>query len=70
VEVIQLPVELVFHLLFSTPLLRRAKQQVKYQLDWQLYDFDWGITYQSKSYNCQSSWYFTCCLARRCYAVL
>ncbi|MGT5266342.1 TonB-dependent receptor domain-containing protein, partial [Escherichia coli] len=22
------------------------KQQVKYQLDWQLYDFDWGITYQ------------------------
>lgn len=30
----------------DTPLLRRAKQQVKYQLDWQLYDFDWGITYQ------------------------
>ncbi|STI78708.1 vitamin B12/cobalamin outer membrane transporter [Escherichia coli] len=26
----------------DTPLLRRAKQQVKYQLDWQLYDFDWG----------------------------
>ncbi len=30
----------------DTPLLRRAKQQVKYQLDWQLYDFDWHITYQ------------------------
>ncbi|MEW3389567.1 TonB-dependent vitamin B12 receptor BtuB [Escherichia coli] len=30
----------------DVPLLRRAKQQVKYQLDWQLYDFDWGITYQ------------------------
>ncbi|WP_350304069.1 TonB-dependent vitamin B12 receptor BtuB [Photorhabdus viridis] len=27
-------------------LTRRAKQQVKYQLDWQLYDFDWGLTYQ------------------------
>ncbi len=27
----------------DTPLLRRAKQQVKYQLDWQLYDFDWGL---------------------------
>ncbi|MGL4723758.1 MAG: TonB-dependent vitamin B12 receptor BtuB [Scandinavium sp.] len=27
-------------------LLRRAKQQVKYQLDWQVYDFDWGLTYQ------------------------
>ncbi|WP_434526195.1 TonB-dependent vitamin B12 receptor BtuB [Photorhabdus asymbiotica] len=27
-------------------LVRRAKQQVKYQLDWQLYDFDWGLTYQ------------------------
>ncbi|WP_445495507.1 TonB-dependent vitamin B12 receptor BtuB [Photorhabdus sp. SF281] len=27
-------------------LARRAKQQVKYQLDWQLYDFDWGLTYQ------------------------
>lgn len=26
-------------------LLRRAKQQVKYQLDWQVYDFDWGLTY-------------------------
>jgi vitamin B12 transporter len=26
-------------------LLRRAKQQVKYQLDWQVYDFDWGVTY-------------------------
>ncbi|XPE63501.1 hypothetical protein ACNKHU_25115 [Shigella flexneri] len=32
----------------DTPLLRRAKQQVKYQLDWQLYDFfpTRGITYQ------------------------
>jgi len=28
------------------PLLRRPKHQVKYQLDGQLYDFDWGITYQ------------------------
>ncbi|HGC5852261.1 MULTISPECIES: TonB-dependent vitamin B12 receptor BtuB [Serratia] len=27
-------------------LLRRAKQQVKYELDWQLYDFDWAVTYQ------------------------
>ncbi|PQQ43063.1 vitamin B12/cobalamin outer membrane transporter [Photorhabdus luminescens] len=27
-------------------LVRRAKQQIKYQLDWQLYDFDWGLTYQ------------------------
>ncbi len=26
-------------------LLRRAKQQVKYQLDWQIYDFDWAVTY-------------------------
>ncbi|MFH8136100.1 TonB-dependent vitamin B12 receptor BtuB [Pantoea osteomyelitidis] len=26
-------------------LLRRAKQQVKYQLDWTLYDFDWSVTY-------------------------
>ncbi|MCS2155591.1 TonB-dependent vitamin B12 receptor BtuB [Scandinavium sp. H11S7] len=26
-------------------LPRRAKQQVKYQLDWQVYDFDWGVTY-------------------------
>jgi vitamin B12 transporter len=26
-------------------LLRRAKQQVKYQLDWLVYDFDWGVTY-------------------------
>ena len=25
--------------------MRRAKQQVKYQLDWQVYDFDWGVTY-------------------------
>ncbi|ADO50507.1 TonB-dependent vitamin B12 receptor BtuB [[Enterobacter] lignolyticus] len=24
---------------------RRAKQQVKYQLDWQVYDFDWSMTY-------------------------
>ncbi|MGD9426372.1 TonB-dependent vitamin B12 receptor BtuB [Pantoea sp. NSTU24] len=27
------------------PLLRRAKQQVKYQLDWTLYTFDWSVTY-------------------------
>ncbi|MBK0004814.1 TonB-dependent vitamin B12 receptor BtuB [Erwinia sp. S38] len=27
-------------------LLRRAKQQVKYQLDWTVYDFDWSVTYQ------------------------
>ncbi len=27
-------------------LLRRAKQQVKYQLDWALYDLDMGLTYQ------------------------
>ena len=26
-------------------LARRAKQQVKYQLDWSLYDFDWSVTY-------------------------
>ncbi|KYQ98647.1 vitamin B12/cobalamin outer membrane transporter [Serratia plymuthica] len=26
-------------------LLRRAKQQVKYELDWQVYDFDWAVTY-------------------------
>lgn len=26
-------------------LQRRAKQQVKYELDWQVYDFDWVITY-------------------------
>ena len=26
-------------------LVRRAKQQVKYQLDWQIYDFDWNMTY-------------------------
>ncbi len=26
-------------------LLRRAKQQVKYQLDWTVYDFDWSVTY-------------------------
>jgi vitamin B12 transporter len=30
----------------DAPLSRRSKQQVKYQLDWQMYDFDWGITYQ------------------------
>jgi vitamin B12 transporter len=24
---------------------RRAKQQVKYQLDTQIYDFDWSLTY-------------------------
>ncbi|MCO4315540.1 TonB-dependent vitamin B12 receptor BtuB [Pectobacterium versatile] len=28
------------------PLARRAKQQVKYQLDWQVYDLDWSVTYQ------------------------
>lgn len=27
-------------------LLRRAKQQVKYQLDWDIYDVDMGVTYQ------------------------
>ena len=27
-------------------LLRRAKQQVKYQLDWAIYDVDMGLTYQ------------------------
>lgn len=27
------------------PLARRAKQQVKYQLDTQVYDFDWSLTY-------------------------
>ncbi|WJV62388.1 TonB-dependent vitamin B12 receptor BtuB [Pectobacteriaceae bacterium CE70] len=26
-------------------LLRRAKQQFKYELDWQLYSFDWAVTY-------------------------
>ena len=27
-------------------LARRAKQQVKYQLDWQVADLDWSVTYQ------------------------
>ncbi|MDX7986468.1 TonB-dependent vitamin B12 receptor BtuB [Xenorhabdus sp. 12] len=27
-------------------LIRRAKQQVKYQLDWEAFNVDWGITYQ------------------------
>ncbi|MFS2225214.1 TonB-dependent vitamin B12 receptor BtuB [Pantoea sp. B65] len=27
-------------------LARRAKQQVKYQLDWTIHDFDWSVTYQ------------------------
>lgn len=27
-------------------LLRRAKQQVKYELDWQVYDLDWAVTYR------------------------
>lgn len=27
-------------------LVRRAKQQVKYQLDYTLYDFDWSLSYQ------------------------
>ncbi|MBK4716719.1 MULTISPECIES: TonB-dependent vitamin B12 receptor BtuB [Tenebrionibacter/Tenebrionicola group] len=27
------------------PLARRAKQQVKYQLDWQIKDLDWSLTY-------------------------
>lgn len=27
-------------------LERRSKQQIKYQLDWQLKDFDWAVTYQ------------------------
>ncbi|MEI7088411.1 TonB-dependent vitamin B12 receptor BtuB [Pectobacterium versatile] len=26
-------------------LIRRSKQQVKYQLDWQLYELDWSVTY-------------------------
>ncbi|MBU3894963.1 TonB-dependent vitamin B12 receptor BtuB [Serratia rubidaea] len=26
-------------------LPRRAKQQVKYELDWQIYDLDWAVTY-------------------------
>lgn len=30
----------------NTPLPRRAKQQVKYQLDWQIDDFDWSLMYQ------------------------
>lgn len=29
----------------NQPLLRRARQQVKYQLDWTIYDFDWSVTY-------------------------
>lgn len=28
------------------PLARRAKQQVKYQLDWQVQGLDWSLTYQ------------------------
>lgn len=32
--------------LTDKPLERRPKQQVKYQLDWQVFDFDWGVTYQ------------------------
>ncbi len=33
--------------LLNTPLLRRAKQQVsEIPARLQLYDFDWGITYQ------------------------
>ncbi|MDU5782319.1 MAG: TonB-dependent vitamin B12 receptor BtuB [Pantoea sp.] len=27
------------------PLVRRAKQQVKYQLDWTIYNLDWSVTY-------------------------
>ncbi|MHA7849080.1 TonB-dependent vitamin B12 receptor BtuB [Serratia sp. D1N4] len=27
-------------------LVRRSKQQVKYELDWQIKDFDWAVTYQ------------------------
>lgn len=27
-------------------LVRRAKQQVKYQLDWQVAELDWSVTYQ------------------------
>ncbi|MDX7991940.1 TonB-dependent vitamin B12 receptor BtuB [Xenorhabdus littoralis] len=27
-------------------LTRRAKQQVKYQLDWEAFNVDWGVTYQ------------------------
>jgi vitamin B12 transporter len=29
----------------TNELDRRAKQQVKYQLDWQIYDLDWNLTY-------------------------
>ena len=29
----------------DTPLARRAKQQVKYQLDWQVESLDWSLTY-------------------------
>ncbi|KFK91990.1 MULTISPECIES: TonB-dependent vitamin B12 receptor BtuB [unclassified Serratia (in: enterobacteria)] len=27
-------------------LARRSKQQIKYELDWQIEDFDWALTYQ------------------------
>ncbi len=29
----------------NTVLNRRSKQQVKYQLDWQMYDLDWNVAY-------------------------
>jgi vitamin B12 transporter len=29
----------------NEPLLRRAKQQVKYELDWQIEQIDWAVTY-------------------------
>ncbi|MEG3132318.1 TonB-dependent vitamin B12 receptor BtuB [Rouxiella sp. T17] len=29
----------------NDPLLRRAKQQVKYELDWQIAQIDWAVTY-------------------------
>lgn len=31
--------------LTHAPLIRRAKQQVKYQLDWAIDDLDWSVTY-------------------------
>ncbi|QDY43408.1 TonB-dependent vitamin B12 receptor BtuB [Candidatus Pantoea soli] len=38
------------------PLLRRAKQQVKYQLDWTLYDFDWSVTYHYLGERCDADY--------------
>lgn len=36
----------VCNVIIDMLLLCCVKQQVKYQFDWQLYDFDWGIIYQ------------------------